>query len=86
MADAQHRTPQHTLPPHGDAAHAGGHAHDPLASEHLIGHVKDSTYFELPRFLGGKWNIPQLRAQLRADLSRSTPASSRSTIGSNRWS
>ncbi len=23
--------------------------------------MKDSTYFELPRFLGGKWNIPQLR-------------------------
>ena len=32
-----------------------------MSSGHLIGHVKDSTYFELPRFLGGKWKIPQLR-------------------------
>ena len=51
-----------------DAAHGGGdvhgaqhaeHGHDPLGPEHLIGHVKDSDYFELPRFLGGKVQIPQ---------------------------
>ncbi len=51
-----------------DAAHAAGagahhdahaHAHDPLDAAHLIGHVKDATYFELPRFLGGQVQIPQ---------------------------
>jgi F-type H+-transporting ATPase subunit a len=41
---------------HG-AEHA--HGHDPLESSHLIGHVKDTDYFELPRFLGGKIQIPQ---------------------------
>lgn len=35
-------------------------AHDPLDPAHLIGHVKDSTYFELPRSLGGKIEIPQV--------------------------
>ncbi len=35
-------------------------AHDPLDPGHLIGHVKDATYFELPRSLGGKVEIPQL--------------------------
>jgi F-type H+-transporting ATPase subunit a len=38
-------------------AHAGHH--DPFAKDHLIGHVKDSEYFEVPRFLGGKLHIPQ---------------------------
>ncbi len=38
-------------------AHA--HGHDPLSAEHLIGHVKDSEYFELPRPIG-KVHIPQL--------------------------
>ena len=32
---------------------------NPLERGHLIGHVKDSTYFELPRVLGGKVDIPQ---------------------------
>ena len=50
---------------HGGSAAAAGHeaGHEgPLSSGHLIGHVKDSTYFELPRFMGGKWQIPQLRS------------------------
>jgi F-type H+-transporting ATPase subunit a len=55
MADKHHSATSN------DSQHSAGHAHDPLAKEHLIGHVKDSEYFELPRFLGGKWNIPQLR-------------------------
>ncbi len=42
---------------HG-AEHAE-HGHDPLGPAHLIGHVKDADYFELPRFLGGKIEIPQ---------------------------
>ena len=41
---------------HGDAHHA----HDPLDAGHLIGHVKDATYFEFPRFMGGKVEIPQI--------------------------
>lgn len=47
---------------HGGSASEGGHEEGPLSSGHLIGHVKDSTYFELPRFMGGKWQIPQLRS------------------------
>lgn len=38
-------------------------AHDPLAADHLIGHVKDAGYFEVPRFLSpggtGRIVIPQ---------------------------
>ncbi len=62
MADDHPET--HDIPATHDVApaHDAEHGHNPLASEHLIGHVKDSTYFELPRFLGGKWNIPQLRS------------------------
>ncbi len=47
---------------HAPAAggHHDAHAHaDPLDAGHLIGHVKDATYFELPRILGGKVEIPQ---------------------------
>ena len=36
-----------------------GAKHDPLDPEHLFHHVQDSTYFELPQFLGGKLEIPQ---------------------------
>jgi len=45
-----------------EQAHATGHeaAHNPFEKSHLIGHVKDSEYFELPRALGGKFEIPQL--------------------------
>lgn len=46
------------------AEHGDGHAaHDPLEAGHLIGHVKDSDHFEIPRFLvtGGKVHLPQLR-------------------------
>lgn len=35
-------------------------AHDPLDPGHLIDHVKDSHYFELPRRLGGKIHLPQV--------------------------
>jgi F-type H+-transporting ATPase subunit a len=35
-------------------------AHDPLDPGHLIGHVKDATYFELPRSLGGRIDLPQV--------------------------
>src|SRR5262245_15468256 len=54
MADGEHAKPHSS--DHG-ADHA--HAHDPLDAKHLIGHVKDAEYFELPRFLGGKIQIPQ---------------------------
>jgi F-type H+-transporting ATPase subunit a len=33
-----------------------------MASEHsadVFHHVRDNTYFEVPRFLGGEWHIPQ---------------------------
>jgi F-type H+-transporting ATPase subunit a len=57
-------TTQHAPAAHdAGAAHGHGaeHSHDPFAADHLIGHVKDADYFELPRFLGGTWQIPQLR-------------------------
>jgi F-type H+-transporting ATPase subunit a len=44
---------------HSEASHDAHGGHDPFAAEHLIGHVKDSEYFEVPRFLGGKLHIPQ---------------------------
>lgn len=34
--------------------------HNPLSPEHLIGHVKDTTYFDLPRNLGGHVEVPQV--------------------------
>jgi F-type H+-transporting ATPase subunit a len=46
----------HAAEAHGDEHHA----HDPLDAGHLIGHVKDATYFEFPRFMGGKVEIPQI--------------------------
>jgi len=73
MADepTQHDAVQHAPADHGAAAHDphaadahgadghGAHGHDPLEASHLIGHVKDADYFELPRVLGGKIAIPQ---------------------------
>src|SRR5690606_8131492 len=71
MADP-HETPvdahddAHAADAHAhDAGHSGAHdAHgghgDPLDAGHLIGHVKDATYFEFPRFMGGKVEIPQI--------------------------
>ncbi len=53
-ADAHGHADAHAA--HGDAHHA----HDPLDAAHLIGHVKDATYFEFPRFMGGKVEIPQI--------------------------
>jgi F-type H+-transporting ATPase subunit a len=45
---------------HGEA-HEAGHsaAHNPFEKSHLISHVKDAEYFDVPRALGGKWVIPQ---------------------------
>jgi F-type H+-transporting ATPase subunit a len=40
-------------------ADAAGHTTDPLDPEHLFHHVQDATYFELPRSLGGKIELPQ---------------------------
>ena len=40
---------------------------DPFDGDHLIGHVKDADYFEVPRMLGGadgKLHIPQVRDHL----------------------
>jgi F-type H+-transporting ATPase subunit a len=50
-------------PSRHEQAHEAGHgaAHNPFDKNHLIGHVKDSDYFELPRMLGGKIAIPQFR-------------------------
>lgn len=56
MADSHPETPDSDA--HA-SSHGAAHGHDPLESSHLIGHVKDSDYFELPRFLGGKIAIPQ---------------------------
>ena len=39
---------------HGDAAHT-----DPLDATHLVMHVKDADYFELPHRLGHKYKLPQ---------------------------
>jgi F-type H+-transporting ATPase subunit a len=44
---------------HSEVSHDAHTKHDPFAAEHLIGHVKDSEYFEVPRFMGGKLHIPQ---------------------------
>jgi len=48
---------------HGHGDDHGGHSHDPLDPGHLIGHVKDATYFEVPWFLtpegDGHLNLPQ---------------------------
>jgi len=38
------------------------HAHDPFDAHHLIGHVQDADYFEVPKMIGGddgKLHIPQ---------------------------
>lgn len=55
MADEEHSE-------HEEAHEAGQPAaHDPFEKNHLISHIKDAEYFELPRFLGGKIAIPQFR-------------------------
>lgn len=47
-----------------DAHHDSAHGHDPFDAGHLIGHVKDAEYFEVPKIPGvtedGKLHIPQL--------------------------
>jgi F-type H+-transporting ATPase subunit a len=58
MADPQDtHADAHAAPAAGE--HHDAHAHNPLDAGHLIGHVKDADYFELPRFMGGKLQIPQ---------------------------
>ena len=54
----QAKAAEHGQPSGHADAHA--HGHDPFEKGHLIGHVKDTEYFELPRALGGKIAIPQL--------------------------
>ena len=67
---------------HGSADGHGTQAHDPFDAGHLIAHVKDATYFEVPRMLSGgtgKLAIPQIRNRLEPILTthlRFTPASS----------
>ncbi len=42
----------------------GDHEHNPFDAGHLIGHVKDADYFEVPRFIGGedgRIEVPQWR-------------------------
>ena len=58
MAD-NHKTNQahQTNQGHASGTHAG-QSHDPFSKDHLLGHVKDSDYFEFPRPLG-KVYIPQ---------------------------
>ncbi|REK19070.1 MAG: ATP synthase F0 subunit A [Planctomycetota bacterium] len=57
-AHAAEHEHEHASHEHADAH---GHAHDPFDKNHLIEHVKDATYFDLPRMLGGHWEIPQIR-------------------------
>ncbi len=44
---------------HTEHAAGGQAAHDPLETSHLMGHVKDADFFELPGFLGKHLYIPQ---------------------------
>ena len=62
-------------PTHEEHASAAGHGHNPLAGEHLIGHVKDADYFEVPRILGGKLYLPQplLRSEPVVELKTGFP-------------
>jgi len=68
-----------------DAAHADSHgsqshgaAHSPFEAGHLIGHVKDATYFEVPRLLAtdGHLQVPQFRSSTDplVDLTTGTAA------------
>ena len=59
-AGGEHGGAGHESGGHAGGGHAGGHGHNPFEAGHLIGHVKDADYFEVPRFLGGRWQIPQL--------------------------
>ena len=70
MVDKQHEPDHapHDAPADSPAAptHADGHGgggHDPFDAGHLIGHVKDAPYFEVPRLFSkdGKVHIPQVR-------------------------
>jgi F-type H+-transporting ATPase subunit a len=56
-----HEAEGHTPSEDGHEADGGDHGHDPLAADHLMGHVKDAEYFEVPRLLvaDGKLKIPQ---------------------------
>ena len=76
MANEQaHSTDPHQSHDHGSASH--GASHDPFESGHLIGHVKDATYFEVPRLFapGGHLELPQIRdhADPLVDLTTGDP-------------
>ena len=55
-----------TAAPKADShgSQSDGVAHSPFEASHLIGHVKDATYFEVPRLLAtdGHLQVPQFRS------------------------
>ncbi|MEM9941612.1 MAG: F0F1 ATP synthase subunit A [Planctomycetota bacterium] len=54
----------------GDAGHEHGHDHgeiDYLAPSHLFEHVQDTTFFHLPKFMGGHWDIAHPLASTKQD-------------------
>ena len=55
-----------TAAPEADShgSQSRGAAHSPFEASHLIGHVKDATYFEVPRLLAtdGHLQVPQFRS------------------------
>ncbi len=56
----EHATDEHHAAPAGEHAEGTAHgSHNQFDKAHLIGHVKDAEYFELPRMLGGKLELPQ---------------------------
>jgi F-type H+-transporting ATPase subunit a len=59
VSDAPAHAPAHGPEDHAEGAHA-----DPFDPAHLIGHVKDAEYFEVPRVFApdGKAEIPQVAA------------------------
>jgi F-type H+-transporting ATPase subunit a len=59
VADAQEITKQSIESASMSEKIEGGMAYH-LSPSHLFDHVQDATYFEVPAFLGGKWQIPQL--------------------------
>ncbi len=59
MADHKTDDAHESTQGHADSG-AHGHAHNPFDKGHLIGHVKDSEYIDVPRVLGGQLHIPQL--------------------------
>jgi F-type H+-transporting ATPase subunit a len=62
MSDHENSSKEHSAQgsaSHGTEDHAPAHVGNPLAPEHLFGHVQDSTEFHVPYRLGSHWIIPQ---------------------------